>query len=95
MTFEDVRLHGQSLREPFVVGVEKCDPVAGGGRDAGVASGGGSGIGLNQQTHVVAVRPDDLNRRVGRTVVHDENLVGQKGLGQHAVNGRPIEAALL
>lgn len=82
-------LYGKAVGEPFVVGIEEGDPVAGCGVDAGVAGGGGSCVGLRDEAYTGAGGGDDLDCVVGGAVIDDDNLAGGIGLGQDAVNGPP------
>lgn len=83
------QLQGDFLREPFVVVVEECDPLAGGGADSNVSSFGATDIGSEQEdadTSVVNLCQGALGLRV-RAVDDDDDFDARVGLVQCGLHG--------
>ncbi len=76
------RLDLELVRRPDVVGVQQRDQLPGGGAHAEIARGGHADAARAQTGR--PERLGDVGRAVGRSVVHDDDLVRRSGLSGHA-----------
>jgi len=74
------------LGKPFVVGVEKGNPIAFGGFDGSVACDAAAGVLLVYVLYLWGVFFDYFGGGVGRAVVNYDDFIGLVSLGQNAVN---------
>ena len=83
---ERVHLAAELAREEDVVRAQPADERALGGADARVERVGGATVRLSDVDDRVAVTRDDPGRRVGRAVVHDDQLDVRVVLLEHALD---------
>jgi hypothetical protein len=76
-------------RLPHVVGIQKRHVAAAGGGDPGVPRRGDPAVCLPQHADPVAVRRQELWRRIRGAVVHDDHLEDRKRLSERAVDRLP------
>jgi hypothetical protein len=74
---KNIRLSLQHIRQPFIVGIQKGDPVSRGGLNTGISCRAGAGVFLLNQCYFIPIGTHRLDGVVRGAIVNDDDLIGR------------------